>query len=80
MPTFMLTHRHRPEECRTAFAAWRGFESPLRRHRALSSCVEGGHHLWWRVEADDREAALAQLPPWIAERTEATRARQVPIP
>jgi hypothetical protein len=80
MATFMLTHTHEPEQCETAFAAWRGFESPLRHRTVLSSCVRGGHRLIWLIEADDALSALAQLPPFVAERTEATELREVAIP
>jgi hypothetical protein len=87
MPTFVLTHRHKPEECTIAFAAWKGFESPLRQRAALSSCASSNrrpgedHHLiWWTVEAADRVAALALLPPYVAERTEITKADPVSIP
>ncbi len=77
---FMLSHRHEPEECPVAFAAWRGFESPLRRHSTLGSCVEGEHALWWTVEAESEELALCQLPPYVAERTVATPVSEVAIP
>ncbi len=80
MSTFFITHRHDPALCRVAFAAWQGVESPLRRHWTLSSCVEGDHHLWWRVEAETRVAALALLPDWIAERSEVAAVREVRIP
>ena len=80
MALFVLSHRHAPEECGRAFAAWKGFDSPLRHGVTLASCVEGGHRAWWRVEADDDRAALAQLPPFVAERTVAERAREVRVP
>ena len=80
VPLFMLSHSHAPDECERAFAAWRGFDSPLRHTLTLTSCVEGGHHAWWRVEAVDAEAALAQLPPFVAERTVVEPARQVRVP
>jgi len=80
MPTFMLAHKHEPAHCPTAFAAWRGFESPLRHHPVLASCVRGGHAIWWTVEAPDPESALAQLPPFVAERTVVTEVKEVPIP
>lgn len=76
----MLVHRHAAGECRAAFAAWRGFESPLRHGSAPSTCLDGGHALWWMVEAAGADAALAQLPPYVAERTEAIAVREVPIP
>jgi hypothetical protein len=80
MPVFVLTHTHRPEECAIAIAAWKGFSSPLRHSRPLGSCASGGHRVWWTVEASDGAAALAQLPPYVAERTAAEEVRDVPIP
>ena len=76
----MLSHRHKPEECRAAFASWKGFESPLRRTSTTGSCAQGGHALWWTVEAQDEQDALAKLPPYIAQRTEATHVSEVKIP
>jgi hypothetical protein len=78
--TFLVTHHHAPQECGTAFAAWQGFDSPLRRGTTLSSCRDGGHTLWWRVEAEDESAALALLPEWLAERSEVSPVREVEIP
>jgi hypothetical protein len=80
MPRFMLTHRHEPTECRVAFASWHGYDSPLRRQQALGSCAEGGHSLWWTVDAESTAHALAQLPPYVAERTEVSPVSEVPIP
>jgi hypothetical protein len=80
MPLFMLSHRHEAHECRSAFAAWKGFDSPLRHGLTVVSCVEGGHRVWWRVEAPDAEAALALLPPFVADRTEVEPAREVRVP
>ena len=80
MRTFVLTHRHRPEECRIAIAAWRAFDSPLSGGRPLGSCISGGHGVWWTVRADSSEAALAQLPPYVAHRTSAEEVREVPLP
>ena len=62
MPSFLLHHSHDAHECAAAFAAWQGFDSPLRHRRAPSTCLAGGHALWWRVEASDRRAALELLP------------------
>jgi len=83
--TFMLDHRHPPDECSVVFAAWRGFESPLRRDAAYSSCAAGNggnehHRIWWTVDAVDARAALAMLPPFVAERTEASAIGEVRIP
>ncbi len=80
MAHFLITHRHDPVLCRVAFAAWKGFESPLRHHSTLSSCVAGGHSIWWQVEADDATAALALLPEWVAARSEVSAVREVEIP
>jgi hypothetical protein len=80
MARFLLSHRHRPRECRFAFAAWHGFPSPLRRTSTVGTCHAGGHELWWEVEADDAAGALAQLPPYLAERTQVAELREVEIP
>jgi hypothetical protein len=80
MPLFLLQHHHDPEDCAPAFAAWRGFASPLRRHHAPSTCLAGGHDLWWRVEAPDASAALRLLPPFVARRTVPIAVREVVIP
>ena len=80
MPFFLLNHQHQPHECAAAFAAWQGFQSPLRHVRVPSTCLTGGHGLWWRVQADDRAAALALLPRYVAERTDAVQVRDVEIP
>ena len=80
MSSFILCHKHTAEECRHAFAAWRGIESPLRHRSTIASCAGGGHRLWWTVEASNAEEALAQLPAYVAERTEAIQVEEVPIP
>lgn len=82
MPRFMLVHTHRPSECRVAFAAWRGFDSPLRHAATPGSCAESSdtHRIWWAVDAPDEHTAFAHLPPWVAERTVAERVSEVNIP
>jgi hypothetical protein len=80
MPRFLLLHRHAAAECAAAFAAWRGFDSPLRGGPVASTCLSGEHTLTWRVEASDTRAALGLLPPYVAERTGAARVRDVQIP
>ena len=80
MARFLLSHRHDARECGSAFAAWHGYESPLRRRSTVGTCHSGGHALWWQVEASSRAHALAQLPPFLAERTEALEVREVEIP
>jgi hypothetical protein len=80
MPTFLLHHRHSAAECAAAFAAWHGFRSPLRRHTAPSSCLLGGHGVYWRVEAASAADALALLPDFVAHRTQPIQVRDVEIP
>jgi hypothetical protein len=80
MPLYLLHHRHAPDECAAAFAAWHGFPSPLRRRRAPSTCLAGGHAVWWRVEASSRRDALALLPDFVARRTDPIEVRSVDIP
>jgi hypothetical protein len=45
-----------------------------------SSCLAGGHGLWWRVDASDQAGALALLPRFVAERTVAVQVREIEIP
>lgn len=80
MPSFLLHHRHEPHECAAAFAAWAGFDSPLRHGPVQSTCLTGGHRLWWTVEAANGDAALARLPAFVARRTTAVEVREVEIP
>jgi hypothetical protein len=80
MPQFLLHHRHAPDECGVAFASFRGDPSPLRRAEAACSCVVGGHEVWWFVEADSADEALAQLPHYVARRATAIPIRKVQIP
>jgi hypothetical protein len=80
MPVFLLHHQHEPGDCAVSFAAWSGFDSPLRKRLAASTCLAGGHAVWWRVEASDRVAALALLPRFVAERTSPIEVRDIQIP
>jgi hypothetical protein len=80
MSTFVLHHRHEPDECAATFAAWAGFASPLRHTMVPSTCLDGGHGLYWTVEATDEAAALTLLPPYVADRTAAIQVREVAIP
>ena len=80
MKRFLLHNRHRPEECGVTFAAFKGHSSPLRRHETASSCLTGGHEIWWLVDADTTDAALALLPRYVAERSAAIPIRDVLIP
>jgi hypothetical protein len=80
MPCYLLEHRHEARECGVVFAAFKGHESPLRRHETLASCRSGGHAIWWTVEAGSESDALALLPLYVAKRTMATRVSKVEIP
>lgn len=80
MPVYLLHHRHDPDECAAAFAAWQGFDSPLRHRPAPSTCLAGGHEIWWQVEAPDDSDALALMPRYVAERTRPIAVRDVEIP
>ena len=80
MPFFLLQHQHDPAECAAAFAAWTGFDSPLRHGQAASTCLSGGHAVWWRVQAENDAAALALLPRYVARRTVSIEVRDVEIP
>jgi hypothetical protein len=80
VPSFLLHHQHEPHECAAAFAAWKGFDSPLRHRSTLSSCLTGGHGLWWQVQAADTAEALALLPRFVAARTDPTQVRETQIP
>jgi hypothetical protein len=80
MPTFLLEHHHEAAECEAAFAAWQGYSSELRRRTTASTCLSGGHRLWWFVDAADEAAALALLPPFVAARSIAVRVREIGVP
>lgn len=79
MPSFLLHNQHDPRDCAAVFASWTGFDSPLRHGRVISTCLTGGHGLWWLVDAPDGQAALEKLPPFVARRTTATEIREVGI-
>jgi hypothetical protein len=78
--TFMLQHRHEPQECGAVFASFKDVESPLRRRTVLASCRSGGHAIWWSVEAASGADALALLPFFVAERTNVSGVYPVEIP
>ena len=80
MPRYLLSHRHAESECPVVFAAWKGFDSPLRQRPTLSTCHEGGHRLWWTVDAFDETEARRLLPPYLADRTEVIAVSEVMIP
>jgi hypothetical protein len=80
MQRYLIHHRHEARECPAAFAAWKGFQSPLRRETTIASCLAGGHEIWWEVTAPDETAALAQLPCYVAARSEAIPVSDVQVP
>ena len=80
MTRYLLQHRHEPQECGVVFASFKGHDSPLRHQSTLASCRTGGHAIWWTVEAESEEDALALLPPTWPQRTTVTRVSEVPIP
>ena len=80
MTRYLLHHRHEPQECGVVFTSFKGHQSPLRHQSTLASCRSGGHEIWWTVEANGEEDALALLPPYVAARTTATPVSEVPIP
>jgi hypothetical protein len=77
---FLLHHHHAPEECGATYASFKGETSPLRHQSALASCGEGGHAMWWTVEAPSETEALGLLPYFVVERTTATKVARVDIP
>ena len=80
MARFILHHQHEAGECGVAFAAFKGHASPLRHNATIASCRSGGHAIWWLVEADSAQAALGQLPFFVAQRATATHVNTITIP
>jgi hypothetical protein len=80
MHSYLLHHRHDPDECGAVFASFKGHCSPLRHRPTLASCRSGGHAIWWTVDAASEQDALALLPTYVAERTTATSVSEVEIP
>jgi hypothetical protein len=80
MSRYLLQHHHEPRECGVVFASFKGHQSALRHRPTLASCRSGGHSIWWEVEAESREDALALLPTYVAERTTIARVNEVEIP
>lgn len=80
MARFLLHHRHLARECPASFAAWKGFTSPLRNAATISSCLAGGHDIWWVLEAATEADAIECLPRYVAERTHIVRITEVRFP
>ena len=80
MLRYLLHHHHDADTCGVAFAAFRGHDSTLRHRTTVSSCRSGGHSIWWTVEAESIQDALALLPFYVAQRTTATQVEEIEIP
>ena len=80
MSRYLLLHHHQPRECGVVFASFKGHPSPLRHRATLASCRSGGHAIWWTVDAESEDGALALLPPYVAERTTVAHVSEVEIP
>jgi hypothetical protein len=80
MSRYVLQHHHEPRECGAVFASFKGHRSALRHRTTLASCRSGGHAIWWTIEAESEEDALALLPSYVAERTTVARVSEVEIP
>lgn len=80
MARYLLHHRHEPHECGVVFVSFKGHDSPLRHQPTVASCRTGGHAIWWTVDSASESEALGLLPPYVAERTTATRVSEVEIP
>jgi hypothetical protein len=77
-----LEEDRQPSECGVVFASFKVHRhpSPLRHRATVASCRSGGHAIWWTVEAESEEAALAQLLAYVAERSTVERVSEVEIP
>jgi hypothetical protein len=80
MARFMLEHTHTARECGAVFASFKAFQTPLRHRATVGSCDFGGHRIWWQVEAESADDALAQLPRYVAQRTSAILIRELETP
>ena len=80
MALYLLEHRHQPDECAVAFAAWKGFDSPRRQRAVLCSCRSGGHRLWFVVPAATADGAPAPVAALRRARTAAITIGEVTIP
>ena len=80
MARYLLQHRHQPRECGVVLASFKGHASPHPPPATRASCRPGGHGIWWTVDADSEERALALLPLYVAERTTVSRVSEVEIP
>ena len=80
MSRYLLEHHHQPRECGVVFTSFKGHSSPLRHRATLASCRSGGHAIWWTVDAESEEDALALLPAYVAERTTVARVSEIEIP
>ena len=75
-----LNDGHEPRECGVAYASFKGCGSSVRHLPAIASCAFGGHAIWWTVYARDAQAALSDLPFFVAQRSSATQVAEVVVP
>src|SRR5688500_17006319 len=66
---YLVVNHHSEAECAATIAAWRRFESALRRSVPISGCSRNDHRIWWRVDTRNQDEALAMLPSFVASRT-----------
>ncbi len=90
LKTFILVHGHAPAECAVAFAAWKSYDSSLRGQTVLATCgryktapvapdAAALHEIWWTTQAPDATTALAQLPPYVRDRTTTREVSEITI-
>lgn len=61
MARYLLNHRHQPDGCGVLFTSFKGHQSPLSHWPTLASCRNGGHAIWWAVQAGSKHNALRRL-------------------
>ena len=80
MPRYLLHHHHEPNECGVVFAAFRGFDSPLRHSARWLPAVPAAIRSGGRSTPASEANALALLPFYVAERTTAVPSARSQIP
>ena len=80
MPCFLLHHLHEADECGVVFATLPRHDRTHQRPPNIPTSRTGGHAIWWRVEADSKDDALALLPFFVSVRTTVTKVSEVTIP
>ena len=62
------------------FASFKGTRARCDTKSFSRPVVSGGHAIWWTVDAGSEVDALALLPFYVAERTNASGVTEVKIP